>query len=361
MKKKIVLLAIIPLVVMILSIILLPYVSYIGKANTLGIASAFLKDVLDYKEVLAVEKKAGTNPSLNEEVPAKNEKIAVRNTEAGTSGENFQSNVEYELLSGKSYIINVLFLGIDRTEERDQTIGIYRSDTICIARIDMNTKKVKVLSIPRDTYTFVPVEGRMDKINHAYAYGSLEGKAVESVIGAVELFLKRSCIDYYFSIDMEPIPNIVDEIGGVEVDVEIDMKTHGANLSKGLQVLDGWQAFDYIHWRYAEDGDIGRIKRQQKLAKAMFNKLKANESFVDFIKIVLKYRKNIETNFSNRQLIAFAGLFSDISEDDISYCLIPGEPLTIDNISYWNPDEVETDKIINEFFSEENPEEKMQS
>ena len=55
-----------------------------------------------------------------------------------------------------------------------------KRNSLLIARIDMDTKEVKILSIPRDTYSYVPVENKKDKINHAYAYGSLKNKGVES-------------------------------------------------------------------------------------------------------------------------------------------------------------------------------------
>lgn len=150
-----------------------------------------------------------------------------------------------------SYVINIEFLGIDRTDERDEYLNVYRTDTIAIAKVDLNTKKIKILCIPRDTYAFLPIKNKKDKINHAYAFGSAKGKAIESSIEAINYFIKYSKIDYYFSLDMEPIPEIVDSIGGVELDVEIDMKTHEADLSKGRQILDGKKAFDYIHWRFA--------------------------------------------------------------------------------------------------------------
>jgi anionic cell wall polymer biosynthesis LytR-Cps2A-Psr (LCP) family protein len=74
--------------------------------------------------------------------------------------------------------VNVLFLSIDRSDEKDEWLKIYRSDVISLACFDLDTNKVDVLSIPRDTLTYVPVEGKNDKINHAYAFGSLEIEAL---------------------------------------------------------------------------------------------------------------------------------------------------------------------------------------
>src|SRR5690606_31071889 len=143
-------------------------------------------------------------------------------------------------------IINVLFLGIDRDEERDATLGVYRTDTIALATINMETKDVKVLSIPRDTYAYLPVTGKMDKINHAYAFGSLKGNGVDSSVDAINSLIKYAKVDYYFSIEMEPIPEIVDLLGGVEMDVDVNIK---GVLEKGFQTLNGEQALAYIRYR----------------------------------------------------------------------------------------------------------------
>jgi LCP family protein required for cell wall assembly len=117
-------------------------------------------------------------------------------------------------------------LGIDRTVERESLLDGYRSDTIALLRMQLDTKTINVLLFPRDTYTYVPIEGKMDKINHAYAYGDMQGTAVESTSEAVQELVKGLPIDYYMVMDMEPIPNIVDDIGGVVLDVDCDMKTY---------------------------------------------------------------------------------------------------------------------------------------
>lgn len=248
-------------------------------------------------------------------------------------------------------IINILFLGIDKTEAREESLKIYRTDTIAIASINLDTTKVNILSIPRDTYTYLPCVDKQDKINHAYAYGGMAENGVKKTIEAVDKYIKYSSIDYYFTLDMEPIPVIVDELGGVEIDVEVEMKTHGANLSIGRQLLDGKQAFDYIHWRFAGNGDIDRVMRQQKFLKALVNKIKENDQLLEAVKLVLNYKNNIQTNMSTKQILALANLMSKVGQDEIAFYNIAGRGKYIDGVSYWIPDETDKDNVLRSFFN----------
>ena len=128
------------------------------------------------------------------------------------------------------------------------------------------------------------------------------------------------------------------------------MLDHEANLSKGLQVLDGQKAYDYIHWRYSGDGDIGRIQRQQKFLKAVFSKLKAENKLLDTIKLVLNYKENLKTDMTLKQIIGLAKLASELSDESISYYIVPGQGKTINKVSYWAPDEAKTDELLKDFF-----------
>ena len=156
----------------------------------------------------------------------------------------------------KSSTIHILFLGIDRTEESDITIGVHRTDAIALAKIYLDSKKIKILRIPRDTYVFMPSINKMDKINHAYVWGGMGEKGIQSTIETINQFVKYTKVDYYFTIDMEPVPEIVDMLGGVDLEVDVDMDTHGFNLSRGFQHLDGEKAYQFISWRYSGEGEI---------------------------------------------------------------------------------------------------------
>lgn len=275
--------------------------------------------------------------------------LAVNRMNDAESSDYPDQKKDYISEFNNANVVFILFLGIDRTDDREEYMSAFRSDTISLFRFDLDTKRVNVLCIPRDTYAYVPAEQKKDKINHAYAYGDMKGKAVESTIDAVCYFTGLP-VDYYITLDLEPLPNIVDDIGGVEMDVEIDMKTYGANLSKGRQLLDGKKAFDYIHWRFSENGDIDRIKRQQKFLRALYKKQRDSGKLLETLEIILKYNKSLKTNLTAAQMISIAQLANDIPENGVNFYSIPGRGQTIDNISYWVPDEIETENLIRENF-----------
>lgn len=249
--------------------------------------------------------------------------------------------------------IYIVFLGIDRTDERDKWLGIYRTDVISLAKVDFDNNKIKLLSIPRDTYTYVPIEGKSDKLNHAYAFGSLQSKeaGVTASIEAIHELVGKKIVNYYFLMDMEPIRLVVDDIGGIELDVEIDMKTHGANLAKGLQVLNGQQAYDYIHWRYSERGDIDRIKRIQKFMKTLLRQQRDSGKIIETAQIILKYNQNIKTDLSAKQIIGLAYFMSNIPDGNVSSSYIPGSDQMMNGISYWVIDKTNINQVLDGFFS----------
>jgi LCP family protein required for cell wall assembly len=241
-----------------------------------------------------------------------------------------------------------LFLGIDRTEERDSQYSIYRADSISILRIDLENSWAKVLSIPRDTYTYLPITDKKDKINHAYAFGTLKGRAEASMLEAVNLLLEEEEMRKYFTLEMEPIAAIVNQIGGVWVDVEIDMNTHGAQLSKGYQKLNGEEAFDYIHWRYSGDGDIGRIRRQQQFAIALLKKLSEEYKGTDLTKFFLSNSEYSNTNIHVSELAEVTEALSVI--EDIEFATLQGSSIKIDGIYYWKLDETKLNETLTWFY-----------
>ncbi len=254
-------------------------------------------------------------------------------------------------IAGNGTVVYILFLGIDKDEERENTMGVFRTDTVAVARIDLTNNKIRVLSIPRDTYTYIPVENKLDKINHAYAYGSIKGEGVEESIKAVNTLLGQNVINYYFLIDMEPIPAIVNEIGGVKVDVDTNMKSGGVSISKGTQILNGDQAQLYLRWRNSPGGDIDRIKHQQRFMLNLLKQQKENGKLLESMQIILKYHDNVESDLSLKQMIGVARFLSEVTGDNVDYYIIPGKPQMINGVSYWVMDKNKTQQIIAEFLN----------
>jgi LCP family protein required for cell wall assembly len=259
-----------------------------------------------------------------------------------------------EVIGTSSHIIHLLFLGID--ESVDRTIGIYRSDIIVIARLDLDKNTIKILSIPRDTYAFLPVRNDYDKIGHAYAYGSRKNLGPEASAEAIERFIgHRATMNYYFAIKMDPVPAIVNDLGGVELDVEVDMydPDRQVELKKGQQIINGDQALLYLQWRDTPGGDIDRILRVQHFLSNLYGQLKSRGQVVEAMNIVLRYRDGIQTSFNTQQMLALAAYMKQLPEGAISYYTLAGRSKTLDGRSFWIPGDNEV--LLNDFFSDSNP------
>ena len=227
--------------------------------------------------------------------------------------------------------VNILIVGCDEIENHG------RADTIVFLSISPKTKDVLILSIPRDTRVEIPGRG-MDKINHAYAFGGekLISKTVSSFLDVP--------IHFYAVADFNGFVNIIDELGGVEIDVEKEMhyvdKAGGVeiNLYPGKQILDGEKSLQYIRFRHDKLGDLGRIKRQQKLALAVIKKMISFDSITKIPQISEGMKGYIETNIKAQDAIAFANLFRGINQEKFKVETVQGEPVYIEGISYLEPD-----------------------
>lgn len=160
--------------------------------------------------------------------------------------------------------MNVLLLGVDsRGEEKSRT------DTMMVASWDMKTNDVKLISFMRDIYAEIPGY-QSYKLNTAYYLGGadLTRQTIESMFGIP--------IHHYALIDFKSFETMVDVIapGGVEVNVEKDMSEKiGVTLTKGVHQLNGKELLGYARFRADEQGDFGRVGRQQLVIEALSDEL----------------------------------------------------------------------------------------
>jgi len=238
----------------------------------------------------------------------------------------------------KGDTINILFLGIDRTAARHERNLSFSSDAIMLASIDMTNKKADILSIPRDSYVHIPTVDKKDKIAYSYAYGYIKGNAAKSTIDTINYLTGNKVVDYYFAMDMEPIPRIVDELGGIEI-----------NTDNGQQILNGENTLGYIRWRNSEDGDIGRIKRHHAILRAMFGKI-ASYDKEKLVELFVSNEQHINTDMGLEQILNLANIVAEFDNEDINFIILPGNPQTIDNISYWIIDEDKAKELIGGIF-----------
>lgn len=229
------------------------------------------------------------------------------------------------------HTINILVLGVD---ERADDKG--RSDTMFVVTIDINSQEVSLLSVPRDTRVKIPGFG-WDKINHAYAEGGvkLSRQAAEDLLGIP--------IDYHAVVNFAGFYKIVDAVGGVNINVEKRMYYEDPydnlviDFKPGMQRMDGKTAIKYVRYR-GEDGDLGRIERQQKFIKAMMQEVATPAVLTRIPAIVKEVNSMLKTDMSQGEMLNLAKLVNDAYKKGIKTDTVPGRPGYIEQISYWLPD-----------------------
>lgn len=240
--------------------------------------------------------------------------------------------------------VHVLVMGVDR---RDEDVG--RSDTLMLVTLDEQRQCAAVLSIPRDTRVYIDGHG-YDKINAAYAYGgeALTQKTVERLLNVK--------VDHHILLDVRSFSRIIDELGGVDVDVEkrmyyVDPWDDDGGLVidfyPGMQHMNGQKAMEYVRFR-DEEGDIGRIARQQKFCRALLKKVLSPETLPKVPAVIREGIKSVETDLSTPEAISLLQAFGTLSNGKLTSDMLPGRPLWYKGISYWIPDILGARKLLAE-------------
>ena len=181
--------------------------------------------------------------------------------------------------------LNILVLGLDRRPGEPEDAS-YRADTMFVASIDKHAGRLQLLAIPRDTFADIPygdVPGvwARNKINAAYSYGQFykyPGGGAAACVASVEHNFNID-IHYHVVIDWVGFVELIDAIGGIDVDVPAEISDYGTDVLEvfddntvkaGLQHMDGPQALGYSRVRV--DGDLKRIERQQIVIQAVADK-----------------------------------------------------------------------------------------
>lgn len=240
--------------------------------------------------------------------------------------------------------MTIMIMGVDR---RSDDAG--RSDTLMVATVDPNKKAAAILSVPRDTRVKIAGHG-YDKINHAYAFGGhrLTQQSVESLLGVP--------IDYYVLIDTKAFARIIDAIGGIDINVEKRMYYEDPwdddgglviDLRAGMQHMDGKTAIEYVRYR-DEEGDIGRISRQQHFIKAVMDKMATPSIIPKLPNIIQEISSAIETDMSITDMLSLVGILKDAKEKGLNTEMVPGKPAYISDVNYWLPDVVKLRRTLAE-------------
>ncbi|WP_108669014.1 LytR family transcriptional regulator [Peribacillus acanthi] len=218
---------------------------------------------------------------------------------------------------------SVLLLGVD---EREGDSG--RSDTMIVMTVHPENKSVKMVSIPRDTRTEIVGRGKEDKINHAYAFGG-----PEMSIATVENFLNIP-IDYYMKLNMEGFKDIVDAVGGVTVQNDLDFTYNGTHFPKGEIKLDGESALKYSRMRYDDSrGDFGRQQRQRQIIQAVMKEGASLSSLANYDDIFKVIGKNVKTNMTFSEMMDIQKNYKDATKT-VEQIAVKGKGTKIDGVYY---------------------------
>lgn len=235
--------------------------------------------------------------------------------------------------------LQFLMLGVDSLDAKKADNA--RSDTIMVVNLDGKTGKVNIISIPRDTYT--KIKGyKKTKINHSFKYGGSE-----LTLDTVNKLLGTD-IKYYVTVDYRFVEDVVNKIGGVEVDVPIDMKYQDPtadppltiDIKAGRQNLKGYDAIGFLRFRKGyKDADLGRVKAQQQFMSAILSKMKEPKTLVKAPLLLSSYVSYTENNIPVKKLIKIAAKMRHVTSEDIVTNTLPGAPKYMGGVSYFIPNE----------------------
>jgi LCP family protein required for cell wall assembly len=229
----------------------------------------------------------------------KKEETKKNNSKVSQTTQTTTEEVKEKTDGTESFMI----FGVD-TRGNDLGKGT-RSDSIMIANVNHKTKKIKLASIFRDTY--VSIEGHgYDKINHAHSFGGPE-LAMDTVNRNFDLD-----IDKYITINFRNVSELVDDIGGIEMNIteseakyingyidelnKIEKRSSAHITEAGNYTLDGVQAVAYTRIRYTAGGDYKRAERQRTVLFKVFEKAKTLDG-EKLLALADKFMGEISTNY----------------------------------------------------------------
>ncbi len=233
------------------------------------------------------------------------------------------------------------------------------ADVMLLIKFDPQSKKLTMLSIPRDTRTRIDRHG-IKKINSSNVFGgpALSAKTASNLLGGV-------AIDRYMRINVLGVGKLIDALGGVTVHVPEDLKYQDdsqhlyINLKAGKQHLDGDKALQLLRFRNDSKGDIGRIQRQQVVMRALMDQALNPATLAQLPKILNVVKEHIDTNLTVEELLALVGFGVRTNRSNMQMLMLPGRFSTPSeySASYWIPNPRRIRVMMAKHFGIETPDE----
>ncbi|WP_281974802.1 LCP family protein [Halobacillus litoralis] len=252
-----------------------------------------------------------------------------------------KSDKRIEVVNPATDHTSVLFVGIDDSEKRSETSQDRDSlsDALVLATFNDDDKSVKMLSIPRDSYTYIPEVGYEDKITHAHAFGG-----IDATVETVERMLDIP-VDYYVRLNFNSFVEVVNSIGGLSYDVPFDMTEQNSSdqagaieLEEGPQTLNGEEALALARTR-KYDSDLARGERQMALIQEIFRETMSAKSLNNFDAILESINNNLKTNLTFEEMITFKDYILQKNELTFDKMQLEGEGGYIDEGWYYQLEE----------------------
>lgn len=255
-----------------------------------------------------------------------------------TSDTSRESSIRESKVNPSKDPISILFLGIDDNSGREkngQSAEQSRTDAMILSTFNADKEQIRMLSIPRDTISYIPEVGYYDKITHAHAYNGPTAS-----MDSVEATLNVP-VDYYVRINMEAFVDAVDELGAIEYDVPYNISEPNTNdtgkikVKKGHQKLNGDEALAVARTRH-QDSDLKRGQRQMDLIKKLFIKAQKADSFSKLDDVIEIVGKNAKHNLSYKEVKALA---TSYLKDDVKIKSkqLEGQDDYLNGVYYYNP------------------------
>ncbi len=196
------------------------------------------------------------------------------------------------------------------------------TDTIILAHLDLDRRLATLISIPRDSWVAIPGHGH-EKINAAYGLGgaALTARLVGGMLG--------THVDSTLAVDPAGAKQIVDAIGGINVNVEHAMDYDDGygnlhiHLKAGEQFLSGGQVLEYMRYRHDVESDWGRMRRQQQVLHEIVRELGEPQNWVKVPRLVALARKDVSTPLGDAQLKALVELYRGVPPDNVRTLTLP--------------------------------------
>ncbi len=251
---------------------------------------------------------------------------------------------------------NIMLIGVDQSEEResDEWNGKtdFHADVMIVLTINNETGEVSMISLPRDTYAKIPGVGGIYKLNASInCGGGWCDDGFKKVCQAAQWMLGGSggeddpiLINYYFAVDMNAVKDLVDEIGGVDYNLDISFSMQGRSYQKGQQHMDGQAVLDYLRVRKeasggtegidpadadGETGDKNRVNRQKNMLIAIFKKIKDNGLLFSIPSLIDAFDGNLAYNLSVSQIAGLAYYALSVDPDTIKMYSMSGSYVTV--------------------------------